>query len=70
MQDIHPRFITDQAGNKLSVVLSINEYNKLIEDAEELEDIELIEKSKADNEPPIPIDEAFKMIEAERKKRK
>ena len=42
----------------------------MIEELDDLEDVKLYDKAKADNEPSIPIDEAFKMIEEERKNKK
>ncbi len=36
-----PQYITDDKGKKLSVVLSIKEYKKMVEELEELEDIRL-----------------------------
>lgn len=38
LQDINPHFITDTSGNKVSVVLSMDEYKTIMEE-EELEDI-------------------------------
>ena len=67
MLAIHPQFITDDTGKKLSVVLPINDFKNLMEELEELEDIKLYEQAKADDGPSIPIDEAFRMIEAKRK---
>ena len=63
---IHPQYITDDKGTKLSVVLPIEEFNSLMEDLDELEDIRLYDEAKTDTEPTVPIDEAFKMIEANR----
>ena len=37
-----------------------------MEELEELEDIKLYDEAKKSNEPSIPIDEAFKVIEAKR----
>ena len=37
-----------------------------MEELEELEDIKLFDEAKKSNEPSIPIDDAFKMIEAKR----
>lgn len=65
MSPIHPQFITDTAGKKL-VVLPANEFDMMMEELEELEDIHLYDESKADNEPSVPIDEAFASIEAKR----
>lgn len=66
MKTIHPKFITDDKGKKLSVVLPIDEYKTMLDELEELEDIKLYDNAKASEEPSIPIDEAFKIIEANR----
>ena len=41
----------------------------MVDGLEELEDIKRYDKAKAANEESIPIDEAFKLIEQERKKK-
>ena len=66
MTTIHPQYITDTAGKKM-VILSQKEFDKIIEELEELEDIRLYDEAKASGESSIPIDEAFKIIEAKRK---
>lgn len=68
MLSIHPQFIKDSKGNKTLVVLPANEFDTLMEALEDLNDIRLYDDAKAANEPSIPIDEAFKQIEAKRKK--
>ncbi len=65
---IHPHYITDNAGKKISAVLSMKEFKILIEELEELEDIRLYDESKNDKEPAIIKSKAMAMIEAERKK--
>ena len=67
MVAVHPQYITDNNGKKLSVILPIEEFKAIIEELEELEDIRLYDEAKASNEPSVPIDEAFKIIEAKRK---
>lgn len=64
-----PQFITDSKGKKLSVVLPMKEYKKIMEDLEELEDIRLYDEAMTAKEPSLPIDKAFKHIEAKRKKK-
>jgi len=39
-----------------------------LDDWDELEDIRLYDEAMAANEPSIPIDKAFEMIEAKRKR--
>lgn len=68
MPSVRPQYITDNSGKKISVVLSLKEYESIMEELEELEDIKLYDEAQKSNEPSIPIDEAFKMIEAKRKK--
>ena len=41
MLAIHPNYITDNQGRKISAVLPIKEFKTLLEDLEELEDIRL-----------------------------
>lgn len=64
-----PQFITDNKGKKISVVLPIKEYKKIMEELEELEDIRLYDDAMSGKEPSLPIDKAFKLIEAKRKKK-
>ena len=66
MLSIKPQYITDAKGNKLSVVLPIKDFNLLIEELEDLYDQRLYDEAKADNEPSIPIEEAFKMLDSQR----
>jgi PHD/YefM family antitoxin component YafN of YafNO toxin-antitoxin module len=50
-----PQFITDKKGKKLSVVISVTEYKKMLEELEELDDIRLYDAVKAKNEKSIPF---------------
>lgn len=36
IDELHPQFITDESGNKQSVVLSMADFQELIEDLEDL----------------------------------
>ncbi len=70
MLSVKPQYITDNAGKKISVVLPMKDFKTIMEELEELEDIRLYDEAKSSNEPSIPIDEAFKIIEANRKNKK
>ena len=67
MINVHPQYITDKEGKKISVVLPMKDFIAIMEELEELEDVKLYDKAKKSNEPSIPIDEAFEMIEAKRR---
>jgi PHD/YefM family antitoxin component YafN of YafNO toxin-antitoxin module len=71
MLTIHPQYIKDNNGKKSLVVLPAKEFDTLLEELEELEDIRLFDAAKKkDSGERIPMDKAFKMIEAKRKAKK
>ena len=63
-----PQYITDDKGNKLSVVIPVKDYEMLIEAMEDLEDIRLYDEAITDKGESIPADQAFYQIEEKRKK--
>ena len=60
-------FITDSNGKKISAVLPIKQYQHLLEELEELDDIRAYDKAKARKEKPIPLHDA---IQQRRKRQK
>jgi hypothetical protein len=62
-----PQYITDQIGNKVSIILPIRDYERMIEELEELEDIRLYDEVKASVQGYLPAEEVFRSIEAKRK---
>lgn len=66
MLEINPKYITDNKGKKIAVVIPIKDYKAIMEELEELYDIKLYDDATKANEPSVPIDKAFKMIEAKR----
>lgn len=70
MLTVHPQYITDNTGRKISVVLPMKEFKSIMDELDELEDIRLYDEAKASKEPSISIDDAFKIIEAKRKNTK
>ncbi|MDH5399555.1 MAG: hypothetical protein OEX02_15505 [Cyclobacteriaceae bacterium] len=49
------QFVTDDHGNKLAVILPIKDYQKMLDELEELEDIKLYDRVKARKEESIPF---------------
>ena len=62
-----PQYITDQIGNKVSIILPIRDYERMIEELDELEDIRLYDEAKASIQEYLPADEVFSSIETKRK---
>ena len=69
MLTVHPQYIKDTAGNNL-VVLSQEEFDILMEELDELEDIRLYDEAKKnDSGERIPMMDVFNTIEAKRRKK-
>lgn len=58
---IKSQILTNNEGDKVAIVLPYDEYNKLIEALEELEDIKDYDQFVANPEPTIPLREAIKL---------
>ncbi len=68
MITVHPQYIKDTNGNKSLVILPAKEFDIIMEELEDLDDIRLYDEAqKKDTGERIPMEEAFKMIEAKRK---
>ena len=57
---IVPQFITNDKGEKISVILPIRQYLKMLEKIEESEDVKLYDEVKAKNEKRISLDDYIK----------
>jgi hypothetical protein len=53
------QFLTNEKGERIAVVISVEEYEELIEKLEDAEDIRAIEEAKASGETPIPLEQAL-----------
>jgi PHD/YefM family antitoxin component YafN of YafNO toxin-antitoxin module len=67
MIEITPQYIKDTAGKKL-VVLSKKQFDHLMEELEELEDIKRYDAAKKRKQVFVDADIAFKQIEDKRRK--
>jgi hypothetical protein len=60
------RFLTNENGEKIAVIIEIEEYKKILEELEDLDDIRAYDEAKASGETPIPVDDAIARIEKAR----
>jgi hypothetical protein len=61
------QFLTNEKGEKIAVAIGIEEYEKLLEELQELEDIRAFDEAEASGETPIPFDQAIAEIKRSRK---
>ncbi|MGH7893719.1 MAG: hypothetical protein ACREQL_03575 [Candidatus Binatia bacterium] len=57
------RFLVDEQGKRVAVVLDVTEYERLLAQAEELEAIRVYDAAKAAGDAAIPLEEALAQIE-------
>jgi PHD/YefM family antitoxin component YafN of YafNO toxin-antitoxin module len=62
----HERYVTDEAGNRIGVILTLDEYSHLMDAAEELEAIRAFDEAKASKDEAIPFEQAISEIEQRR----
>jgi hypothetical protein len=61
--DLKERFVVDETGNRVAVLIDIAEYQKVLEALEELESINAFDEAKASNDEIISFDQAVNEIE-------
>jgi hypothetical protein len=61
------RYVVDDQGNRISVVLDIADYEELLDELEEVESIRAYDAAKASGDQVIPFEQAIAEIEKDRK---
>ena len=68
------RYVVDENGKRVGVLLDVEEYERMVEELEEMEDVRAAEEVRAaierGEEDLLPFDEAVKEIEEKRKRLK
>ncbi|MCX7049047.1 MAG: hypothetical protein NTX50_26625 [Candidatus Sumerlaeota bacterium] len=63
MLTMHPEYVVDESSHKKAVLLPWQEWEALMEDLEELDDIRAYDEAIAQPEKAIPFEQAVKEIE-------
>ncbi len=66
MGALRQQFIEDKQGNRIAVLIPIDQYNKLLEQLEDIDDIRAYDAAKAEDDEIIPFDQAVNEIEKKR----
>jgi hypothetical protein len=64
MANIEERYLVDDNGNRIGVVLGVKEYGRLLQDLEELESIRAYDVAKASGEEVVPFKQVITEIES------
>jgi hypothetical protein len=63
MITLKERFIVDENGQRVGVLLDIEDYRRLLGDVEELEAIRAYDAAKASGDEAVPLEQALAEIE-------
>lgn len=66
MRKVHERFVTNCNGRRTAVLLDMVEYEKLLQELEELECLKSCDAAKSSADEVIPLDQALAEIEERR----
>ncbi len=66
MTPMQEQFVVDQQGKRISVLLNIDTYYRLLHELEELAELRAYDAAKASGEQPIAFEDAVAQIERNR----
>ena len=61
-----PQYVTDAAGNRVAVLLDLEQYQELLDAVDELDAIRAYDAAKSEDDEAIPLDEALRDIGRDR----
>ncbi len=67
MITVRERYVVDENGTRVSVLLAMEDYRRLLAELEELESIRAYDAAKASGDEAIPFEQAVAEIERERR---
>jgi hypothetical protein len=67
MANLHERFVVDEQGKRVGVVLDMRAYRKILASLEELESIRAYDAAKASGDAAVPFAQAVAEIERKKK---
>ena len=66
MPQAKERYLVDEDGHRVGVVIEIAEYERIVEDLDELASIRAYDLAKASEDEAIPFEQAIEEIERDR----
>lgn len=55
MRSSNLQYIVNEQGKKVSVILPIDEYEQILNELKDIEDVKLFDEAKKDNRPSVPF---------------
>ena len=64
---LNPQYVIDREKNPKAVILTIEEWNQVVEALEELDDIRAYDKAKSGSQEAVPFEQAVREIQEDYK---
>ena len=63
MVTIHPQYLIDDNKNRTAVLIPLTEWERILEELEELDDLRAYDEAKAGPQDAVPLDRAVREME-------
>ena len=63
MVTVHPEYVVDAQENRKAVLLPVSEWEQVVEELDELDDIRAFDEAKSGPQERIPFDQAVREIQ-------
>ncbi len=63
MISIHPQYVVDENLNRQAVLLPVAEWEQVVEELEELDDVRRYDEAKAGPQESVPFEQAVREIQ-------
>jgi hypothetical protein len=70
MNALHPQFVIDENRTAQAVLLPVEEWDRIVEELEELEDIRAYDQAKAGSQETISLESAVSDIDRQERRHK
>ena len=60
---VHPEYVVDAQENRKAVLLPVSEWEQVVEELDELDDIRAFDEAKAGSQDAIPFEQAVREIQ-------
>jgi PHD/YefM family antitoxin component YafN of YafNO toxin-antitoxin module len=67
MLNLHPEYVVDEKQGRKAVILPLSDWDRLLEELEELDDIRAYDEAKADSQDAVPFAQAVHEIQTDYK---
>jgi hypothetical protein len=64
MVTLHPEYVVDEQQRRKAVLLSVDEWDQIVDELEELDDIRAFDAAKAGPQESVPFEQAVREIQS------